>query len=205
MNRNQPRRANLAAGAALVGCTLAAAERAQAQNNMVYTTINSLTLSGSGTYASTPGSVTLPNTNWTGSATYLDGSETYTNTPITSAFVTTYFTAYNDGYDFFGAYVSTGWLTDWTLTGSFGVTISQAVTVEIFNTAASWLVNGNGLTDGQTLGPGTYTIDWTFVGNRSFLIIGLGFHQPTGGAVPLPGAAGLSACGLLGLSRRRRR
>jgi hypothetical protein len=205
MNRTlHSRRANLAAGVALLGCTLAAANRAEAQN-LQYSTITSLTLSGSGTYASTPGSVTLPNTNWTGSTTYLDGTETYTNTPITSAFVTTYFTAYNDGYDFMGSYISAGVLIDWIVAGTFGVTLSQAVTVEIFNTSASWLVNGSGLTDGQALAAGTYTFDWSFTGNASFMLFGLGFHQASGGAVPLPGAAGLAACGLLAVGRRQRR
>lgn len=203
MNRTTvTRRANLAAGAALVGCSLAAADRAEAQN-LQYSTITSLTLGGSGTYAASPGLVALPNTNWTGSSTFLDGTETYTSTAISGGWVTTYFGAYNSGYDFVGAYISSSWLTDWTMSGSFGVILSQTVTVELFN-GGSWLINGVSLADGQTIAAGTYTFSWSYSGTASFMVNGLGFHAPAGG-VPLPGAAGLAACGLLGITRRRRR
>lgn len=203
MNRtHHANRANLAVGAALLGCALVATERADAQN-MLYTTVTSLTLNGSGTYAATPGSVTLPGTNWTGSAAYLDGTETYTSTAISGGWVTTYFKAYNAGYDFLGAYLTSAFLTDWTLSGSFGVTVSQAVTVTIFN-GANWLINGSALSDGDTIAAGTYNITWSYAGNHSFLITGLGFAAASP-AVPLPGAATLAACSLLGVTRRRRR
>ena len=65
---------------------------------------------------------------------------------------------------------------------------------------------------------GWIEITWSWSGNPStstFQILGAAYESQVntailagatgGGAVPLPGAAGLAACGLLGLSRRRRR
>jgi phospholipase/lecithinase/hemolysin len=205
MNRtHHSRRANLAAGVALLGCTLAAAGRASAQN-MQITTVTGLTLSGTGTYSgASPGFVTLPSTNWTGSATYLGYSDVYTSTPISNGFVTTYFAAYDGGsYDFVGAYVSSSWLTDWVLSGSFTVVLSQAANIELFG-GINWLVNGVSFADGDLIGAGTHTFTWDRIASSSFVLVGLGFH-PGGGAVPLPGAAGLAACGLLAVGRRRRR
>jgi hypothetical protein len=74
--------------------------------------------------------------------------------------------------------------------------------------ASTWTLNSVGLVDGDTINAGTHT----FVG--SFLYSGTGITsyavgfilgQATASAVPLPGAAGLAAIGLAGMSRRRRR
>ena len=66
------------------------------------------------------------------------------------------------------------------------------------------------IADGDYLANGRYTLTWDFT--EPNLTSGAGasfaFVQGTGGgggAVPLPGAAGLAAIGLVGLSRRRRR
>jgi hypothetical protein len=74
--------------------------------------------------------------------------------------------------------------------------------------ASTWTLNSVGLVDGDTINAGTHT----FVG--SFLYSGTGITsyavgfilaQASASAVPLPGAAGLAAIGLAGMSRRRRR
>ena len=67
------------------------------------------------------------------------------------------------------------------------------------------------LSVGDTLTNGRYTIEFDFVttSTNSGISQVLWFEQGTpsggGGGVPLPGAAGLAAVGLAGLSRRRRR
>jgi phospholipase/lecithinase/hemolysin len=200
------RRSHLAAGVALLGCTLAATGRASAQN-MQITTVTGLTLSGTGTYSgASPGFVTLPSTNWTGSATYLAYNDVYTSTPVSNGSVTTYFAAYDGGtYDFVGAYVSSAWDTDWNVAGSFTVVLSQAANIELFG-GMNWLVNGVSFADGDLIGAGTHTFSWNSTRSTSWLVVGLGFHPGGGGgAIPLPGAAGLAACGLLAVGRRRRR
>lgn len=68
---------------------------------------------------------------------------------------------------------------------------------------------------GDVFANGRYIISWEAAVTNEFSSFSRNFgfqgssDTPTigasGGAVPLPGAAGLAACGLLGLSRRRRR
>jgi MprA protease rhombosortase-interaction domain-containing protein len=68
-----------------------------------------------------------------------------------------------------------------------------------------------GLANGDFLANGRYTIAWDFTNatpDTTGVSQGIYFSQSSGGgggAVPLPGAAGLAAIGLVGLSRRRRR
>jgi hypothetical protein len=208
MNRTlHSRRANLAAGVALLGCTLAAAGRASAQN-MQITTVTGITFSGTGTYAgAAPGSVTVPSINWTGSLVAINNTDTpfYTQTSISNGNLITYAVAYDDGgYDTVMSYVSSPWITSWALSGSFTVVLSQAANVGLIN-GTGWLVNGNALADGDLVGAGTHTFTWGESYSSAFLYIGLTFTPGGGGAVPLPGAAGLAACGLLAVGRRRRR
>jgi hypothetical protein len=116
----------------------------------------------------------------------------------------TYTVAYDGGgYDTVMNYVSSPWTTDWLLSGSFTVVLSQAANVGLIN-GSSWLVNGNLLADGDLVGAGTHTFTYGESHTGSFLFVGLTF-TPGGGGVPLPGAAGLAACGLLAVGRRRRR
>lgn len=67
------------------------------------------------------------------------------------------------------------------------------------------------LSVGDTLANGRYTIEFDFVttvinsGQSQVMWFEQGTPSGGGGGVPLPGAAGLAAVGLVGLSRRRRR
>ena len=208
MNRtSHSRRANLAAGVALLGCTLAATGRASAQN-MQITTVTGITFSGTGTYAgASPGFVNIPNISWTGPMNYIGNSDApfYTHTSISNGYLNTYCIGYDGGgYDAVMSYVSSPWITSWALSGSFTVVLSQAANVGLIN-GTGWLVNGNALADGDLVGAGTHTFTWGENYSSSFLYIGLTFTPGGGGAVPLPGAAGLAACGLLAVGRRRRR
>ena len=199
------RRSHLAAGAALVGCALASAGRASAQN-MQITTVTGLTLSGTGTYSgASPGFVTLPSTNWTGSSTYVAFGDHFTVTPVSNGSVTTHISAYYAGtFDYVAAYVLSPWYTAWNVAGSFTVVLSQAANIELFG-GMNWLMNGVSFADGDLIGAGTHTFSWSSTRSTSYLMVGLGFHPGGGGAIPLPGAAGLAACGLLAVGRRRRR
>lgn len=74
--------------------------------------------------------------------------------------------------------------------------------------ASNWTLNSVGLADGDTISAGTHTFVGSFLysgtGITSYAI-GFILGQATASAVPLPGAAGLAAIGLAGMSRRRRR
>jgi hypothetical protein len=73
----------------------------------------------------------------------------------------------------------------------------------------SWRANGSLISTGDVLGPGTYT----FIGqgtwndpssSTNYITFGMAlYYGPS--AVPLPGAAGLAAVGLVGLRGHRRR
>jgi hypothetical protein len=209
MNRKfHSRRANLAAGVALLGCALAAAGRASAQGMQITTITGINFFGGTGTYAgAAPGSVTVPSINWTGSLVAINNTDTpfYTQTSISNGNLITYTVAYDGGgYDTVMNYVGSPWTTDWLLSGSFTVVLSQAANVGLIN-GSFWLVNGNLLADGDLVGAGTHTFTYGESHTGSFLFVGLTFTPGGGGAVPLPGAAGLAACGLLAVGRRRRR
>ena len=72
----------------------------------------------------------------------------------------------------------------------------------------SWLANGQTVNDGDIFVAGAYNFTFTYnysgPATDSFAAGFVAIQAPTSG-VPLPGAAGLAACGLLGLGRRRRR
>ena len=95
---------------------------------------------------------------------------------------------------------------------SFTVTLGNSAVfndLSIFSGYAStWTLNSVGLADGDTISAGTHTFVGTFfysgTGITSYAV-GFVLGQATASAVPLPGAAGLAAIGLAGMSRRRRR
>jgi MYXO-CTERM domain-containing protein len=67
--------------------------------------------------------------------------------------------------------------------------------------------SSSNLTVGDYLANGRYTFQWDFTETSATTGVAksLFFKESGGTAVPLPGAAGLAAVGLAGLSRRRRR
>ena len=100
--------------------------------------------------------------------------------------------------------------------GTFEVVVTAARGIRFmqedffFTTTAAWsyrLVTdafgtGTVLTDGMTIGPGTYAIDYvSTVSGESFSYANAHFAA----AVPLPGAAAIAAVGLVAGGRRRRR
>jgi hypothetical protein len=95
--------------------------------------------------------------------------------------------------------------------GSWGLTFTSDVVFansSFGGTTVNWLANGQTVNDGDIFAAGAYNFTFTYnysgPATDSFTAGFLAIQAPTSG-VPLPGAAGLAACGLLGLGRRRRR
>jgi len=96
---------------------------------------------------------------------------------------------------------------------TFTLTLASSVAfrnLSLFGFLATWTEGSTTLSDGDLLAAGTHTIDGSFSlnGSSSVGAYRIGFllsAPPAPSPVPLPGAAGLAACGLVGLSRRRRR
>lgn len=102
----------------------------------------------------------------------------------------------------------------WNGSGSLSVTFSAAVYfmdvgAVLGGVAGNWTHGGSAITANQVFSAGSYTFDFSFSTTSAPGFSGgvwVAFQAASpGGGVPLPGAAGLAACGLLGLSRRRRR
>lgn len=124
--------------------------------------------------------------------------------------------AYNvPGYtlDYFAAGLSTSNAYTagvWTVT--FVLTLNQAVYFTDLSlvgatATANWLMDSAAISNGDLVSIGQHTFSGTFIyggGPQNSLAMGFGLYLPTA-AVPLPGAAGLAAIGLVGMSRRRRR
>lgn len=190
----------LALGAALLGCSLASTEALG--QGMVYTTVNSFT-------------VTMA----AGSA-----SVTYTLPGPTTGFAYNYSSAgtlgqaagYRNGsYDVIacGLGITPG-STSASFIGTVSLTFSQDMTFSDFifrlaGISSGWLYGGSAVNDGDLFvasgSPYVFTINYSYTGtSRPSFASFVGFQAATS-AVPLPGAAALAAGGLLGLTRRRRR
>jgi MYXO-CTERM domain-containing protein len=191
---------HFAAGAAIMSCSIASASPTP---NLMFSTVNSA--SGSMTLGSTTGSFS-----YTGPTTYMVASFTMppsSGTGSCSAF-------HASGYDAFIGEMGTVALSG-SGSASLTLVINAASPVEfrgngIFTAmlASNWTANGNAVVVGDVLAAGTYT----FVGNGTYSgvpddLITMGFTLvgASSPGVPLPGAAGLAAVGLAGLTRRRRR
>jgi hypothetical protein len=95
--------------------------------------------------------------------------------------------------------------------GSWGLTFTSDVVFansSFGGTTVNWLANGQTVNDGDIFVAGAYNFTFTYnysgPATDSFTAGFLFIQAPTSG-VPLPGAAGLAACGLLAVGRRRRR
>ena len=97
--------------------------------------------------------------------------------------------------------------------GVFTLTFSSRVQFidmsAAYGMSVAWSVGSVAFTGGDFFEAGTHTIDWSFSGPFasavSYYAPFLLFSASSPGAVPLPGAAGLAACGLWASRRRRRR
>jgi hypothetical protein len=109
--------------------------------------------------------------------------------------------------------------TTWSVRFEWDVTFSSALGGVLLaynpgNIFGTWTVKPLGGSEagfwvGDVLANGQYTIAWEYAeladSTIADAILVFGQSSAGGGAVPLPGAAGLAAIGLVGLSRRRRR
>ena len=199
----------LTAGAALCTTSLAAAG---GPSPLTYSTVNSWSVN-----------VTLNSDTVSGSSNTPSGlvnsfTSFPTGSPFTGAAQAYYFsTVPGSKTDLFGwRGLSNGpAITTSSAVLTFSVTVTRASTFfdlsafEPMAPVTSWTANSNALSNGDVLAAGTYTFSGsgTWSGNSQSMGYGffLGFIPGGGGGVPLPGAAGLAACGLVGLSRRRRR
>ena len=204
----------LTAGAALCTTSLAAAggggpsplAYSTVNSWSVNVTLNSDTASGS---SNTPSGVVNSSTFFPSGSPFIGATQAiyYGNVP---GFMV-------DAFGWTGQSTGTA-ITTSSAVLTFSVTFTRAAT--FFDLSAfvpptamppvtSWTANSNALSNGDVLAAGTYTFSGsgTWSGNSPSLGYGffLGFSPGGGGGVPLPGAAGLAACGLVGLSRRRRR
>jgi len=104
--------------------------------------------------------------------------------------------------------------TSGTGSGTISLTFSADVTFSDYGllvrgVSSGWEYGGSAVTNGQLFvasgSPYVFTINYSYSGAPATEFISYGLFTLAAPAVPLPGAAGLAACGLLGLSRRRRR
>ena len=216
------RRSHLALGAALLGCSLVAAE-ADA-SGLAGTTLQSLSsqmsISSSSATRSRSWSKSGPLTSWD----YFSAQSANANVACDFHYYTT---AELGGFSpprvqvrqSFNA-ASTGAGSTWG-SGSGSFTLTFATRVRFSEAEASlnspwdnptWTVGGASITTNAEFAAGTYTFNWSFSdysypGVHWYGVFAYFFEAPSGGGggVPLPGAAGLAACGLLAAARRRRR
>lgn len=193
---------HLSRGATLAACTLASTA-AHAVSTMQFTSLDAASgfvSLGSQTYSFNVSSPT----------SYLSNYQALT--AGTGHLLAQHYLA--DGQDF----VSTGVEANSAYTSGVGVgsfTLTFSSSVRFFDlgasyygdTATAWTVNSAIVTDGDVFLAGTYTFSFSFLYSGAATndyVVCAGFEQ-VAAAVPLPGAAGLAAVGLVAGGRRRRR
>jgi hypothetical protein len=205
-------RSTLAAGAVLCAVSLQSAAEAGGPPPMSYTSVGSASASFTGdspattvSYSFTGGptnalSVTSTPANQYSASVRLNGFRTLGIVDLIGAELSV-----GDGLSLIGPTV-TGGTMSWTVTFSSSVGVYGS-TDELIG---SWTLNSAVVSIGDIFAAGTYTFQWTLSGTQAVAYsqdyqVYLAFMSAGPGAVPLPGAAGLAAVGLVGLARRRRR
>ena len=212
------RRSRLALGVALLGVSLASSESATAAA-MQFTTLHSATVS----LSSLNNSVVSSSATYSGPTT--DSGDWTSPVNLSQSGTGSVRFRFNEliGYDRLQSYFSSPSPSGDTFTirmtwdvtfnsAQGGVTLNMN-TLDGFGTLNVTPLGGSAgaLAIGDFLANGRYAIQWDFneTIQRNGTDVMLWFAQSSGGggggAIPLPGAAGLAACGLLGMSRRRRR
>lgn len=202
---------HLAAGAALCAASLASAQIAP----LLFSTVDSA--SGTMSLGGVDGSFSFTGPTTAGSGMYASYSLSPGSAPgRLGVFAYGYASSptFGGSVDFFylacvsfGSSYSTG-----AANVTFTLTLASSVAfrnLSLYGFLATWTEGSTTLSDGDLLAAGTHTINGSFSLNGPSSVasyrIGFLLSAPPSSAVPLPGAAGLAACGLLCLSRRRRR
>ena len=209
----------LAAGAALCMTSLASAGSSQPSDCMKVTG-SYLKLVENGVYGTWTSPSSWQNLNGGAGYNYLDptGASNPTTTPWGNAAaggnaLTSLELDYGYTLLMFQGQVGTGITTaGGTATGWIDVVFTADATLDPFNFwtggLSVWSVGGTTVTGGETFTQGQsvrFGFSYVWPSATNGVSQGLLFTSGTPGGVPLPGAAGLAACGLVGLSRRRRR
>lgn len=101
-------------------------------------------------------------------------------------------------------------LTHVSINWSVNFTTDMRVTVMTSDLTGFWMDGSTPITPGQVFAAGSGALGWflptpTTPSDQTSYVFTIGFAPAAAGAVPLPGAAGLAAVGLVGMARRRRR
>jgi hypothetical protein len=189
----------LATGAALVTCSLASAG---GPSPLLFSTLDAASGfaslgSTTGTFSYTGPSTTMDVPLAIGAGSGSGAAETYNSSGLFDRFQISINTTSN----------YTSGVAGMSFTVTFGNSVQFADLGLFTGFVSDWTLNGSGLAFGDTISAGTHTFVGSFLysGTGNTYTVGFVLVQAPASAVPLPGAAGLAAIGLVGMSRRRRR
>lgn len=196
-------RDRLSAGVAVLGCALASTAALGGGSVLNYTTVDSFSATMAAGGTSYTYTLAAPSTGF------------FSSGPAAGSGVGVALGNWSTGFDVIGILLNTNSnYTSATGSGSISLTFSVDVVFADLGLASDgvssgWIYNGSAVNNGDVFvasgSPYVFTISYAYAGSSISQFTSTGGFAPASPAVPLPGAAGLAACGLLGLSRRRRR
>lgn len=206
-----PHRPTAAAGAALLATALCSVAAAGSLPPLTHTTVDGVffLFSGDGgnefntSYAAGPGLGT----------SYFFGTN-FTGFTVASVEGRAYHDAGNDllklTYTTGAAGLLPNGLTHVSINWTVSFATDMRVTVMTSDLTGLWMDGSTPIASGQVFAAGSRTLHWflptpTTPNDQASYVFTIGFAPAAAGAVPLPGAAGLAAAGLVGMARRRRR